>query len=146
LLGRLTRLAEYAGRRYKTVTEVKKVLDTSLDEKSRAEAEFKELALKLKDAIELGTVEGQFNDEDIVTLLERLSRLAEYVGGKYKTVTEVKKVLDTSLMGYGQELALKYKLEDVRNALNEGLSVEQAARITGIPIDELKKHLVSNEQ
>jgi hypothetical protein len=68
------------------------------------------------------------------------------VGGKYKTVTEVKKVLDTSLMGYGQVLALKYKLEDARNALNEGLSVEQAARITGIPTDELKKHLASNEQ
>jgi hypothetical protein len=53
-------------------------------------------------------------------------------------------------MGYGQVLALKYKregkLEDTRNALNEGLSVEQAARITGIPIDELKKHLVNNEQ
>jgi hypothetical protein len=120
-------------------------------EKSRAEAEFKELALKLKDAIEQSAAEGQLSDEDIVTLLERLSRLAEYAGGKYKTVTEVKKVLDTSLMGYGQILALKYKregkregkLEAARNALNEGLSVEQAARITGIPTHELKKRLVS---
>jgi hypothetical protein len=118
------------------------------EKKRRVEADFKELALKLKDAIEQGAAEGQFNDEDIVTLLERLSRLAEYVGGKYKTVTEVKKVLDTSLMGYGQVLALKYKregkLEAARNALNEGLSVEQAARITGIPADELKKQLVNN--
>jgi hypothetical protein len=120
--------------------------------KAGSDAEFKELALKLKDAIEQNAAEGQLNDEDILTLLERLSRLAEYVGGKYKTVTEVKKMLDTSLMGYGQELALKYKLkyklegklEDARNALNEGLSVEQTARITGIPIDELKKHLVSD--
>jgi hypothetical protein len=79
-----------------------------------------------------------------------VSHLAEYVGGKYKTVTEVKKVLDTSLMGYGQVLALKYKregkLEVARNALNEGLSMEQAARITGIPTNELKKHLANNEQ
>ncbi|MDR1149810.1 MAG: hypothetical protein LBK66_14385, partial [Spirochaetaceae bacterium] len=44
--------------------------------KAGSDAEFKELALKLKDAIEQSAVEGQFNDEDIVTLLERLSHLA----------------------------------------------------------------------
>jgi hypothetical protein len=32
------------------------------------------------------------------------------------------------------------KLEDARNALKEGLSVEQVARITGVPVDELQKH------
>jgi predicted transposase/invertase (TIGR01784 family) len=36
---------------------------------------------------------------------------------------------------------LEGKLEAARNALKEGLSVEQAARITGIPADELKKYL-----
>jgi predicted transposase/invertase (TIGR01784 family) len=35
----------------------------------------------------------------------------------------------------------KGKLEDAQNAVKEGLSVEQAARITGIPADELKKYL-----
>jgi predicted transposase/invertase (TIGR01784 family) len=43
-----------------------------------------------------------------------------------------------------QEGERKGKLEVARNALKEGLSVEQAAQITGIPADELKKHLGGN--
>jgi hypothetical protein len=46
-------------------------------------------------------------------------------------------------MGYGPALVLKGKLEDARNALKEGLSMEQVARITGIPVDKLKQHLVA---
>jgi predicted transposase/invertase (TIGR01784 family) len=40
-----------------------------------------------------------------------------------------------------QEGERKGKLEDARNALKEGLSMEQVARITGIPVDKLQKHL-----
>ena len=57
------------------------------------------------------------------------------------------------MMGYGQVLAMKYerhgkqegKLEAAKNALNEGLSMEQAARITGIPANTLKKRLTGNK-
>jgi predicted transposase YdaD len=135
------------------------------DEKRGVEEGFKELGLKLKEAIECGKDNGQFEEEDIVTLLERLSDLLNYVGRGYRT-TEVKKMLKTSLMGYGQVLALKYKrqgkrlgkrlgerrgkrlgkLEDARNALNEGLSMEQVERITGIPADELLKQLKRNSE
>jgi predicted transposase/invertase (TIGR01784 family) len=45
------------------------------------------------------------------------------------------------IQGARQEGERKGKLEAARNALKEGLSVEQAARISGIPADELKKYL-----
>jgi predicted transposase YdaD len=64
-----------------------------------------------------------------------------------KTTKEIRKMVGTTLMGYGQVLARRYerkgKLEAARNALKEGLSVEQAARITGIPVDKLKKPLAA---
>ncbi|MDR0685142.1 MAG: hypothetical protein LBF83_08435 [Spirochaetaceae bacterium] len=56
-------------------------------------------------------------------------------------------------MGYGQILAMKYercrkrlserlgKLKVARNALKLGLSIEQAARITEIPVDKLLEEL-----
>jgi predicted transposase/invertase (TIGR01784 family) len=48
------------------------------------------------------------------------------------------------IQGARQDGKLEGKLEDARNALKEGLSVEQAARITGIPADELIKLLGSS--
>jgi predicted transposase YdaD len=126
------------------------------EELAKLETGFKELALKLKDAIERSLNEGVLVAEDIVTLLERLSHIVEYAGEKYKSATEVKEMLDTSLMGYGQVVRMEGErigeqkgkregiLEAARNALNEGLSMEQVARISGIPADELKKHFVDN--
>jgi hypothetical protein len=123
------------------------------EEKLKVEAGFRELGVELKEAIERGKEEGQFDETDIVTLLERLSGLVNYIGKGYKT-TEVKEMLDTSLMGYGQVLLmrgekrgerrgkLEGKLETARNALKEGLSMQQIARITGIPADELEKQLM----
>jgi hypothetical protein len=70
-------------------------------EKREVEEDFKELGLKLKDAIEAGG--GSISEEDTVTLLERLYRLVEYTGRGYKTV-EVKTMLNNSLKGYGQVL------------------------------------------
>jgi hypothetical protein len=130
------------------------------EERGKVEADFKELVLQLKDAIERSTGKGLLTDDDIATLLERLIGLMEYVGQDYQTM-EVKKVLDTSLMGYGQVLALKYRregerkgerkgkregkregiLEAARNALKEGFTMEQAALISGIPVDKLQKQL-----
>jgi hypothetical protein len=71
-----------------------------------------------------------------------------YVGWGYRT-TEVRTMVKNSLKGYGTWLVergerrgeRRGKLEDARNVLNEGLSMEQAARITGIPADELLKQL-----
>jgi predicted transposase YdaD len=78
--------------------------------------------------------------------LERLSHIVEYAGEKYKSATEVKEMLDTSLMGYGQVVRMegeqKGKLEAARNALKKGLlSMEQIAQMTDIPVDELKNTL-----
>lgn len=132
-------------------------------ERARVEAEFRELGVKLKDAIERSKGRGQLSEEDMVTVLERLSGLVGYVGRSYKSAEEVKEMVDTSLMGYGQVLALRYerkgarkgarkgerkgerkaKLEAAGNALSEGLSMEQAARIAGIPVEELTKHLAA---
>jgi hypothetical protein len=68
----------------------------------------------------------------------------DYVGRGYRTV-EVKTMLNDSLKGYGQVLLergeRRGKLETAMNALKEGLSIEQAARITGIPADKLQKQL-----
>ena len=61
---------------------------------------FKEPGFKLKEAIERGVYKGRFTEGNIVTLLERLSRLVVYVGREYKT-TEVKKMLSDSIKGYG---------------------------------------------
>jgi hypothetical protein len=69
--------------------------------KREVEEGFKELGLKLKDAIEAGG--GNISEEDIVTLLERLYGLVEYTCREYRTV-EVKTMLDNSQKGYGQVL------------------------------------------
>ncbi|MDR2444732.1 MAG: hypothetical protein LBD44_02180 [Spirochaetaceae bacterium] len=119
------------------------------EERGKAETDFKNLALKLKEAIEGGTDENIFSEEDIATLLERLFRLVKYVGEGYKSTTGVRKMIKKSLMGYGQVLVLKGerkgikegKLESARNALKKGLSIEQVAEIVDIPTDELKKRL-----
>ena len=50
-------------------------------------------------------------------------------------------MIKTSMMGYGQVLLMRGKLETARNALKEGLPMEQAARITGMPAAELVKRL-----
>jgi hypothetical protein len=121
------------------------------EERAKVEAEFKELGMKLKDTTERSVDGGLFNEEDIATLLDRLSGLVKQIGQGYKTTKEIRKMVDTTLMGYGQVLARRYerkgklegKLEAARNALKEGLSVEQAARITGIPVDKLKKYLAA---
>jgi hypothetical protein len=119
------------------------------EERAKVEAdEFKELGIKLKETIERSVDGGLFNDEDIATLLERLFHLVKHIGEGYKTATEVKKMINTSLIGYGPALVLKGerkgKLEDARNALKKGLlSIEQIAQMTDIPVDELKKHLVA---
>ena len=134
------------------------------EERREVEAGFRELGGELIKAIERGAEEGQLDEADIATLLERLLKLLDYVGKGYKT-TEVKNMGNTALMGYGQALALKYerkgerkgrlegerkgrlegerkgKLEDARNALKEGFSIAQIARITGIPADELERRL-----
>jgi predicted transposase YdaD len=132
------------------------------EEKRKVEEDFKEMGLKIREAI-AGAV-GRISEEDAVTLLERLSHLVKYVGEGYSTV-EVRKMLSNSVKGYGPWLVergeqrgeqrgelrgklegerigeLRGKLEAARNVLNEGLSMEQAARITGIPADELLKQL-----
>jgi hypothetical protein len=82
------------------------------------------------------------NEEDIATLLERLSYLTKHIGQGYKSTTEVRKMIKTSLMGYGPALVLEGKLEAARNALKKGLlSMEQIAQMTDIPVDKLKKYL-----
>jgi hypothetical protein len=119
-------------------------------EKREVEEGFKELGLKLKDAIEAGG--GNISAEDTVTLLERLRRLVKYTGRGYRTV-EVKTMLNNSLKGYGQVLLergerkgkkegrLEGKLETAMNALKIGIPIQQAAQITGISEGELLKQL-----
>jgi hypothetical protein len=117
-------------------------------EKRRVEQDFKALGVKLKEAIESDIDRGRFTEEDIVTLLERLSGLVGYVGRGYRTM-EVKEMLNNSLKGYGQVLLergerrgeRRGKLEDAKNMLKEGLPMELAARITGIPADKILKQL-----
>ncbi|MDR2344238.1 MAG: hypothetical protein LBD86_06895 [Spirochaetaceae bacterium] len=121
-------------------------------EKRRVEQDFKALGVKLKEAIESDIDRGRFTEEDIVTLLERLSGLVGYVGRGYRTM-EVKEMLNNSMKGYGQVLLERGerrgrkegerigKLEDAKNMLKEGLPIEQAARITGIPADKILKQL-----
>jgi hypothetical protein len=128
------------------------------EERARVEAEFKELGIKLRNTIERSVDGGMLNEEDIATLLDRLSHLVKQIGQGYKTTKEIRKMVDTTLLGYGQVLARRYerkgerkgklegKLEDAKNALKEGLSMEQAARITGIPVDKLKKHLAAGSK
>jgi predicted transposase/invertase (TIGR01784 family) len=64
-------------------------------------------------------------------------------------------MLDNTLKGYGQILVergerrgeihgeRRAKLKDARNALGMGLSMEQAAQITEIPVDTLERLLNS---
>jgi hypothetical protein len=90
--------------------------------------------LKPAKTIEESAPEWLLDEADITTLLERLSGMVEYVGRGYKT-TEVKKMINTSLMGYGKVLLLegekkgrkegrmKDKLE-ILNLLKAGFSTE----------------------
>jgi hypothetical protein len=68
-------------------------------EKWEVEEGFKELGLKLKEAIEAGG--GSISEEDTVTLLERLYELVEYTGRGYRTM-EIETILDNSLKGTGR--------------------------------------------
>jgi predicted transposase YdaD len=143
------------------------------EEKAKVEEGFKALGLKLKEAIEQGADRGRFSEEDIVTLLERLAYLVNHIGEGYRT-TEVNGMLRDSAKGYGvimQERGERLgerrgkrlgerrgerlgkrlgerlgKLNDARNALKEGLSIEQVARITEIPADKLLKQLNKPEK
>jgi hypothetical protein len=54
--------------------------------------------LKPAKTIEESAPEWLLDEADITTLLERLSGMVEYVGRGYRT-TEVKEMIDTSLMG-----------------------------------------------
>jgi hypothetical protein len=60
----------------------------------------KALGLKLKEAIEQGADRGRFNEENIVTLLERLACLVNHIGEGYRT-TEVNEMLRNSAKGFG---------------------------------------------
>jgi hypothetical protein len=120
------------------------------EERRKVEEGFKEVSLKIKEAIERGI--GRSGAEDIVTLLERLTRLVEYIGRGYRT-GEVETMLNDSLKGYGQVLLergvrkgvrrgrLEGKLETAMNALKMGIPIQQTAQITGIPEAELLKQL-----
>jgi predicted transposase YdaD len=121
-------------------------------EKREVEDDFKELGLKLKEAIEAGA--GNISEEDIVTLLERLRGLVKYTGRGYRTV-EVKTMLNNSLKGYGQVLLERGErrgrlegerkgeerkaLEIARNLKSFGSTTDQIARATGLPDDVIAK-------
>jgi predicted transposase/invertase (TIGR01784 family) len=93
------------------------------EERRKVGEGFKELGIKLKEAIEGGKYTGRFDETDIVTLLERLYGLVDYVGKGYET-TEVKEMLDTSMMGYGQVLLM-------RGEQRGRLEGEQCGRLEG---------------
>jgi hypothetical protein len=100
------------------------------EERRRVEEAFKELGMKLAKTIEESAPEWLLDEADITTLLERLSGMVEYVGRGYRT-TEVKKMIDTSLMGYGKVLLMEGKLEgrmedklEILNLLKAGCSTE----------------------
>jgi predicted transposase YdaD len=59
------------------------------------------------------------DEADITTLLERLSGITEYVGKGYRT-TEVKEMIDTSLMGYGKRLLMEGEQKGRKEGRMEG--------------------------
>jgi PII-like signaling protein len=84
----------------KAVRQVK-----STTERQEVEAAFREVGLEVKAAIEgCGEREG-YSNENIVTLLERLEVLIQYIGRGYN-ILEVMTMVKESLMGYGKRLAL----------------------------------------
>jgi hypothetical protein len=76
------------------------------EERRQVEDAFRELGIKLAKTIESSAPEWLLDESDITTLLERLSGMTEYVGKGYRT-TEVKEMIDTSLMGYGKVLLME---------------------------------------
>ena len=120
------------------------------EERREVEEGLRELGMELIKAIERGADEGQLDEADVATLLERLLRLLDYVGQRYKT-TEVKKMGNTALMGYGQALALKHerkgarkgrlegKLEIARSMMAEGESLDKIIKYTGLSAEKIAK-------
>ncbi|MDR1147185.1 MAG: hypothetical protein LBK66_00990 [Spirochaetaceae bacterium] len=96
------------------------------EERRRVEEAFKELGFKLAKTIEGSARECLLDEADITTLLERLAGMVEYVGKGYRT-TEVKEMIDTSLIGYGKRLLMEGKTEgklEILNLLKAGFSTE----------------------
>lgn len=92
----------------------------SAAEREEVERAFKEVGIQVKETIEAcGEREG-YSDEDIVTLLERLEGLIQYIGKGYK-VTEVTTMVEESLIGYGKRLALAAEQEGLQKGLQKGL-------------------------
>jgi hypothetical protein len=114
------------------------------EERRKVEESFRKLGMKLINSIENSKERSLFDEADITTLLHRLIKLVDYVGSGYK-ITEVKKMADTSLMGYGQVLLMRGerrgKREAAMNALKIGIPMQQIVQITGIPEDEILKQL-----
>jgi predicted transposase YdaD len=116
------------------------------EERRRVEKAFRELGLKLARAIEGSAREWPLDKADITTLLERLSGLVEYVGKDYRT-TEVKEMINTSLMGYGKVLLMEGKQEGrqegrqevARNLKRMGMPLEQIVRGTGLSPEDIAK-------
>jgi hypothetical protein len=96
------------------------------EERRRVEEGFKELGFKLAEAIESSVCEWPLEKADITTLLERLSGMVEYVERGYRT-TEVKEMINTSLMGYGKVLLMEGEQkgrQEILNLIKAGCSVE----------------------
>jgi hypothetical protein len=89
------------------------------EERAEVEAGFRELAVRLKEAIEGGLEKGEFSEEDAGNLLERLAGLVQYVGRGYKT-TEVKDMLSERYMGYATRMRLKGERKGERKGKLEG--------------------------
>jgi hypothetical protein len=96
------------------------------EERRRVEEAFRELGMKLAKTIEGSARECLLDEADITTLLERLSGMVEYVGKGYRT-TEVKEMIDTSLMGYGKRLLMEgeqRKAAEILKLFEAGCSAE----------------------
>jgi hypothetical protein len=120
-------------------------------ERKEVERAFREVGMQLKEAIEgCGEREG-YSDEDIVTLLERLEGLIEYIGKGYK-LREVTTMLDESLMGYGKRLSLVAERKGLQEGLRKGLQegaverqrLEQENEGLRRELEELRRKLSEN--
>jgi predicted transposase/invertase (TIGR01784 family) len=78
------------------------------------------------------------HEEGIAMASEVLIGISRDEAERARLLSEYKYVVD--LQSKIVQAQRESKLEDARNALKEGLSVEQVARITGVPVDELQKH------
>ncbi|MDR1148198.1 MAG: hypothetical protein LBK66_06150 [Spirochaetaceae bacterium] len=120
------------------------------EERRRVEEAFKELGMKLAKTIEESAPEWLLDEADITTLLERLSGMVEYVGRGYRT-TEVKKMINTSLMGYGKVLLLEGEKKGRKKGKKEGekkgkleiLNLLKAGCSTEVLKERLEAELVS---